>query len=91
MILPIFENKETGILSLQNNLVSLLKIGTTFFTLHISGKILVSKNLFTNFASGKETVFLVCFRRIVGILLVPVLILPIKIMMISFTCSAVVD
>ena len=57
----------------------------------MSGKIPVSKDLFINFTSGKETVFLVCFRRIVDILLRPVLLLFIKVMMISFTSPAVVD
>ena len=67
-----------------------MKIGTTFATLQMSGKIPVLKDLFINIASGKETVFLVCFRRIVGILLGPVLLVPIKVMMVSFTSSAVV-
>ena len=76
---------------MQGYLVSLLKIGTTFAILHMSGKIPVSKDLFINFVSGKETVFLVKFRRIVGIPLSGVLLLPIKFMMISFISSAVVD
>ena len=69
MILTIFESKEIGLLLLQSNLVSILKIGTFFATLHMSEKIPVSKDLFISFASGKETVCLVCFRRIVCILL----------------------
>ena len=69
--------------------VSLMKIGTIFSNLHISGKFRFSKDLFINFASGKETIFLVCFRRIVGILLVvyyytSVLLPAIKVMMIFF-------
>ena len=56
----------------------------------MSGKIPVSKDLFINFASGKETVFLVGFMRIVDILLGPMLLLPFKVIMISFISSAVV-
>ena len=65
-------------------------MGTTFAALHMSGKIPVWNDLFINFEKGKETVFLVYFRRIAGILLGPVLLLTIKVMMISFTTSAVV-
>ena len=67
-----------------------MKIGATFATLHISRKIPVAKDLFINFASDKETVFLVSYRRIVGIVFGPVLLLPVKVMMISFTSLAVV-
>ena len=66
-----------------------MEIGTIFSNLHISGKSRFSKDLFINFASGRETIFLVCFRRIVGILLVvyyytSVLLPAIKVMMIFF-------
>ena len=87
MTLPIFKSKEIGLQLLQSKLVSLFKIGTAFATLYVSGKILASKDLFINFVSQLSIDF---FRKIVGILLGPVLLLPIKVMMISFTSSAMI-
>ena len=55
MIWPIFKSKEKiGLSLLQINFVSILRIGTSFATLNMSGKIHVSKDLFINFVSGKE-------------------------------------
>ena len=55
MILTIFKsNEKIGLKLLQSNFVSILNLGTSFATLNMSGKIHVSKDLFINFASGKE-------------------------------------
>ena len=55
MIWQIFKSKEKiGLSLLQINFVSILRIGTSFATLNMSGKIHVSKDLFINFVSGKE-------------------------------------
>ena len=63
-----FERSEIGLLLLQGNLESFLKIGITCASLQISGNIPIEMELLISSDRGSETISLAIFRILVGIL-----------------------
>ena len=73
------ESKETGLQLLQNNRVSLLKIGPTLAILNIFGNTPVTNDLFRGMDKGMEIASWVSFKIFVGMQFGPKLLLFFKV------------
>ena len=62
------DSKKIGLLLLQNNCVSLLKIGTTLVILHEYGNFSVMNDLFTRVDKGMKIVSWISFKIFMGML-----------------------
>ena len=62
------DNKKIGLLLLQNNCVSLLKIGTTLVILHEYGNFSVMNDLFTRVDKDMKIVSWISFKIFMGML-----------------------
>ena len=62
------DSKKIGLLLLQNNCVSLLKIGTTLVILHEYGNFSVMNDLFIRVDKGMKIVSWISFKIFMGML-----------------------
>ena len=84
------ENKEIGLSLLQSKRVSLLKTGTTLSIFHIFRNTTVMNNFFVRVNKGMEIVSSICFKKLVGMLFGPKLLLFFKVFIrsdISLCCG----